>query len=77
MMSIRNSYSKEYKEEVIRLAQRQGNQSQTARDVGLPSSVLSRWIKELKEDPEKAFPGKGRWALALFVAGLPKYKRFR
>jgi len=59
MMSIRNSYSKEYKEEAIRLAQQQGNQSQTARDLGLPSSVLSRWMKELKEDPEKAFPGKG------------------
>jgi transposase len=59
MMSIRNNYSKEYKEEAIRLAQQHGNQSQTARDLGLPSSVLSRWMKELKEDPEKAFPGKG------------------
>ena len=58
-MSIRNNYSKEYKEEAIRLAQQQGNQSKTARDLGLPSSVLSRWMKELKEDPQKAFPGKG------------------
>ncbi len=59
MMSIRNKYSKDYQEEAIRLAQQQGNQSKTARDLGLPCSVLSRWMKQLKEDPEKAFPGKG------------------
>ncbi|CAA9245260.1 MAG: hypothetical protein AVDCRST_MAG56-1660 [uncultured Cytophagales bacterium] len=58
-MSIRKNYSKEFKEQAIRLAHQHGNQSQTARDLGVPSSVLGRWMKELKEDPEKAFPGKG------------------
>jgi transposase-like protein len=41
-MSIRKNYSKEFKEEAIRLARQQGNQSQTGRGLGVPSSVLGR-----------------------------------
>ena len=58
-MTTKKTYSKEFKEEAVRLAGQQGNQSQTARDLGLQLSVLRRWIKEFNEEGEKAFPGKG------------------
>jgi transposase len=59
IMATRKTYSREFKEEAVRLAQQNGNQSQTARDLGLQISVLRRWKKELEESGEKAFPGKG------------------
>ena len=58
-MSTRKTYSREFKEQAVRLAQQNGNQSQTARDLGLQLSVLRRWKKELERSGEKAFPGKG------------------
>jgi transposase len=58
-MSTRKTYSREFKEEAVRLAKQNGNQSQTARDLGLQLSVLRRWKKELEQIGEKAFPGKG------------------
>jgi transposase len=58
-MITRKTYSREFKEEAVRLAKQNGNQSQTARDLGLQLSVLRRWKKELEHDGDKAFPGKG------------------
>ncbi len=48
-MTTKKTYSKEFKEEAVRLAEQHGNQSQTARDLGLQLSVLRRWIKEFNE----------------------------
>ena len=59
IMSIRKTYTREFKEEAVRLAKQHGNQSQTARDLGLQLSVLRRWKKELEQSGEKAFPGQG------------------
>lgn len=58
-MSTRKTYTWEFKEEAVRLANQNGNQSQTARDLGLQLSVLRRWKKELEKSGEKAFPGTG------------------
>jgi transposase len=58
-MSTRKTYSREFKEEAVGLAQKNGNQTQTAQDLGIHQSVLRRWIKELEADGQKAFPGKG------------------
>lgn len=58
MPTQKKTYSKEFKEEAVRLAQ-QGKATETARNLGVPISVLRRWIKELEENGEKAFPGKG------------------
>jgi len=33
--------------------------SEVARDLGINSNMLSRWKKELCEDPIHAFPGQG------------------
>ncbi len=58
-MVNKKSYTKEFKEEAVRLAQQNGNTSETARNLGLQLSVLRRWKKELEDHGEKAFPGKG------------------
>jgi transposase len=33
--------------------------AQIAREVGVPERVLYRWRRQLREEPETAFPGKG------------------
>ena len=58
-MAVKKSYTKEFKEEAVRLAQQNGNTSETARNPGLQLSVLRRWKNELEDHGEKAFPGKG------------------
>jgi transposase len=30
------------------------------RNLGIGRGVLYRWIKQMQEDPQEAFPGKGR-----------------
>jgi transposase len=58
-MAKRKEYSKEFKEEAVRLAQENGNVSETARNLGLHLSILRRWKNEVEQEGEKAFPGKG------------------
>ena len=58
-MSTKKTYSREFKEEAVRLAQKNGNQTQTAQDLGVHQSVLRRWKKELEADGKQAFSGKG------------------
>ncbi len=59
-MASKKSYTKEFKEEAVRLAQQNGNTSETAHNLGLQLSVLRRWKKELEDHGEKAFPGRGQ-----------------
>ncbi|MFH1059007.1 MAG: transposase [Pseudomonadota bacterium] len=57
----RRSFSREFKLEAVRLVTAGGlSVAQAARDLGAQESVLGRWKKHLAEDPEEAFPGKGR-----------------
>ena len=57
----RRSFSREFKFEAVRLVTEGGmSLAQAARDLGVRESVLGRWRKQLAEDPEEAFPGKGR-----------------
>jgi transposase len=53
-------YDREFKLEAVRMASEPGV---TAREVekrlGIGQGVLSRWKRELKNDGEQAFPGKG------------------
>jgi transposase len=58
-MASKKTYTKEFKEEAVRLAQKSGNTSETARNLGLQQSVLRRWKKELEQTGKQAFPGKG------------------
>ena len=59
-MTHRKLYTKEYKQEAVRLVRESGKScAQVARDLGLSESVLGRWRKELEARPDTAFPGQG------------------
>ncbi|PSQ95178.1 MAG: hypothetical protein BRD55_11705 [Bacteroidetes bacterium SW_9_63_38] len=46
-------------EAVKLLRESEESASQIARELGIPQTNLSRWKREMEEDPEGAFPGKG------------------
>jgi len=52
-MASKKTYTKEFKEEAVRLAQQNSNTSETARNLGLQLSVLRRWKKELEDQGER------------------------
>jgi transposase len=58
-MPTKKIYSKEFKEQAVQLAQKNGNISETARSLGLHDSILRRWKMDLEQNAEKAFLGKG------------------
>ena len=54
------TYSKEFKQEAVRLFETSGkSKTQIARDLGISDSALSKWCKEFANHGEQAFPGKG------------------
>jgi transposase len=54
-------FDKEFKIEAVRLASEPGNtQSGIERDLGISQGIISRWKRELRNDGDQAFPGKGR-----------------
>ena len=54
-------YSKEFKVEAVRLSYEEGQGiSKTARDLNISKSALYRWRREYGENPQSAFPGKGK-----------------
>jgi len=60
MGKIQKVYSKEFKEEAIRLAQTSGKPiAQIARELGISDSAMHGWRREVSEHGPEAFPGKG------------------
>ncbi len=60
-MGQRRRFSREYKQEAVRLVtERGGAFVQAARDLGLSASVVGRWVHEHAADPQHAFPGEGQ-----------------
>jgi transposase len=55
-----SKYSKEFKVEAIRLAKESGSTSKTAKDLGISVQSLHAWIAQYQQDPQHAFPGKGK-----------------
>jgi transposase len=53
------SFTREFKTEPVRAAERNGNLAHTARDLGITPNVLYRWKRELGGDGPRAFPGNG------------------
>lgn len=61
MESKRRSFSREFKLEAVALVTEGGlSVAQAARDLGIHENVLGRWRRQFEEDPDQAFPGKGR-----------------
>ena len=60
-MTKRNSFSREFKIEAVRLLER-GDQEASilARELGVPRNRLYKWRDEIKKHDVAAFPGKGR-----------------
>ncbi len=57
----RKSYSREFKLEALGLITEKGYSiAEASRNLGIEYSVLRRWKKQLVDDPQNAFPGKGR-----------------
>jgi transposase len=57
----RKVYTREYKLEAVQLTAGSGRSTaQVARDLGINENTLHNWRKELRRDPEHAFPGKGK-----------------
>ena len=57
----KRSYDKEFKREAVRLVVEEGRKaSEVERNLGVTPTLVSRWVREISEDPEYAFPGKGR-----------------
>lgn len=60
MAKIQKTYSKEFKEEAVRLAQTSGKPiAQIARELGISDSAIHGWRRELAEHGKEAFPGSG------------------
>ena len=59
MPATRRHFSREFKLETVRAAERSGNASQTARDLGISANLVHRWKRELREDGHRAFSGNG------------------
>ena len=60
MGKILKVYSKEFKEEAVRLAQTSDKPiAQIARELGISDSAIHGWRRELAEHGPEAFPGKG------------------
>jgi transposase-like protein len=75
-MASKKSYTKEFKEKAIRLAQQNGNTSETARNLGLQLSVLRRWKKELEDHGEKADLRCSGWAGSFQVRATSTTKNY-
>ena len=75
-MSSRKNYSREFKEEAVQLAQKNGNQTQTAQDLGIHLSVLRRWKKELEIDGQQADLRCSGWAGPFREKAIQRMKNF-
>ena len=57
----RKNYSREFKMEAVRLITEKGYSiAEASRSLGVEYSVLRRWKQQFADDPQNAFPGKGR-----------------
>jgi len=59
MKPDRRSYDAAYKAEAVRLAVERNNVTSVARDLGIGSTTLQRWVDLANEHPEYPFPENG------------------
>ncbi|WP_369018259.1 transposase [Thermatribacter velox] len=58
--SIKRQYDREFKSEILRLIKEEGHSvAQVARDFGIRDSLIYKWRKALREEPQEPLPGKG------------------
>jgi len=60
MVKVQKVYTREFKEEAVRLAQTSGKAiTQVARELGISDTSIPEWRKELAQHGPEAFPGSG------------------
>ena len=60
MAKAQKTYTKEFKEEAVRLSQTSGKSiAQVARELGISDTSIHQWRKELAAHRKEAFPGSG------------------
>ena len=60
-MVTRRKFSREFKLEAVNMVKDRGVAArQVARGLDINENMLRRWIRELSEDPQDAFPGLGQ-----------------
>lgn len=60
MTKVQKVYTKEFKEEAVKLMQNSGKSAaQVARDLGISDNSLYNWQRQLAEKGADAFPGTG------------------
>ncbi len=60
-MGTRRQFSREFKLEPVRLVKDRGvTVAQAARDLDVHENVLRKWVRELRDEPQDAFPGNGK-----------------
>jgi len=58
---MRREFSKEFKQDAVSLVRDQGYScTEAATSLGIHKAMLSRWVREHKEDTGSAFRGKGK-----------------
>ena len=60
-MVKRRQFSKEFKIEAVRLVRDRGvSVVQAAKDLDVHENVLRKWVRDISEDAQHAFPGHGQ-----------------
>ena len=58
-MTTRRQYTKEFKLDAVRLVTEHGYRvAEAARNLGINTNMLRRWVQESQADQAQAFPGK-------------------
>ncbi len=59
--AIRRRFTREFKLEAVRqVVSERRSQKAVAEELGINANLLGRWVKQLRVDPEQAFPGHGK-----------------
>ncbi len=60
-MERRRTFSREFKLEAVRLVTERGVAvAQAAKDLDVHENVLRKWVREVRDEPQDAFPGNGK-----------------
>ena len=60
-MGKRRKFDTEFKKEAVQLTlSRGGPIREVAEGLGIRENILSRWVREYRQDADQAFPGNGR-----------------
>lgn len=55
----RKTYTAEFKQQAVELALHNNDVMQTARDLGVDHTSIRKWINDVEQNSDQAFPGSG------------------